>query len=59
VFALFLQMGNVLQGKLQDHWSRFEQFYIPFHENTTTQILADTKIFAFSGQMQKPDRKKE
>jgi hypothetical protein len=25
-FVLILQMGHVLQDKLQDHWSRLKQF---------------------------------
>lgn len=45
VFALVLQMGNILQDKLQDHWSRLEQFYIPFYDYTMIQILAYTAIF--------------
>jgi len=40
-----LQMRHVLQDKLQDHWSRLEQFYITFYNNTTTQIFAYSAIF--------------
>jgi hypothetical protein len=35
-------MRNVLQDKLPDHWSRLEQFYAPFYDNTMTQVLAHT-----------------
>ena len=38
-------MENVVQDKLQDHWSRVEQFYIPFYDKTTTQILVYIAIF--------------
>ena len=33
-------MGNVLQDKLQDHWSTLEQFYTAFY-NTMTQMPCD------------------
>jgi len=38
-------MGNILQDKLKDHWSRLEGFYILFYDNTTTLILVHTVIF--------------
>jgi hypothetical protein len=59
VLALVLQMGNVLQDKLQDHWSRLEQFYIPFYGKTITQILVYTAIFLhFEDNCKRPDWKK-
>ena len=35
--ALTLQLGHELRDKLQDCWSRLEQFYILFYGNTMKQ----------------------
>ena len=40
VLYLVVQMRHVLKDKLQDRWSRFEQFHTKFYDNTATQILA-------------------
>jgi len=53
VLYLVVQMRHVLQDKLQDCWSRLEQFHTTFSDKTTTQILVYTAIyFALWGQIQ-------
>ena len=49
VLYLIVQMRHVLQLKLQDRWSRLEQFHTSSYDNTATQILAHTALFCILG----------